>query len=232
MLRSLACKCAKTDSHEFPGGSETYVAGHVADECGHTPPRFSQLPLPTIGHDHADGMIRRLLIADPYGGDGSHARWAGQRLRTRILRDYDSNERGILLDLWRVGSKAMVERYVGKSESWSTDTPADLPGFDDGKQAKAEKLMLQAIEQAGFRLDMVADIALRKAPFWPGSQHPRHYQRPHYLKHLPAWHVWLRLQEPVPGPLALGARRHCGLGVLAHSDSAAGCLSQRSLTME
>ena len=218
MLRSLACRCAKADTHEFPGGSETYVAGHVADERGHTPARFSYLPLPTIGHKHADGMIRRLVIAEPYGGDGLHARWAQQRLRSQVLRDDDGGERGALLDLWRVGSKAVVERYAGESESWCTVTPVILPGFDDGKQAKAEKLLLQAVEQAGFRLDMVTDIALRKAPYWPGSQHPRQYQRPQYLKYLPAWHVWLRFSEPLPGPLALGAGRHCGLGVLAHSD--------------
>jgi len=219
MLRSLACRCARADTHEFPGGSEAYVAGHVADECGHTPPRFSYLSLPTIGHEHADGMIRRLLIAEPYGDDGSHAHWAQERLCSQVLRDNDGGERGALLDLWRAGSKAMIERYVGESESWCTVTPVILPGFDDGKHAKAEKLLLQAIQQAGLRLDMVTDIVLRKAPFWPGSQHPRQYRRPHYLRHLPAWHVWLRFREPLPGPLAIGAGRHCGLGVFAHDDS-------------
>ena len=219
MLRSLACNCAQTDTHEFPGGSETYVAGHVADECGRTPPRFSYLPLPTVGHQHSDGMIRRLLIAEPYGGDGSHARWAQQRLCNQVLRENDGNERGVLLDMWRARSNAMVERYVTESRSWSTVTPVILPGFDDGRQTKAEKLLLQAIEQAGLRPDTVAVLALRKAPFSPGSQHPRQYQRPQYLRHLPAWHVRLSFLEPVPGPLALGAGRHCGLGVFARMDT-------------
>lgn len=220
MLRSLACNCAKMDTHQFPGGSETYVAGHVADKFGHTPPRFSYLPLPTISHERSDGMIRRVLIAEPYGGNGAHARWAQQRLCNQVLRDNDGNERGVLLDLWRARSDAMVKRYVAESEQWSTVTPVILPGFDDGKQAKAEKLLLRAIEQAGFRLDTVTDLALRKAPFWHGSQHPRQYQRPQYLKHLPAWHVRLIFREPVPGPLALGAGRHCGLGVFARMESA------------
>lgn len=215
MLRSLACACAKADSHDFPGGPETYVAGHVAEKKGDTPSRFSYLPLPTIGHEHADGMIRRLLVAEPYGGDASHARWAQERLRNQPLRDHDGNERGVLLDLWRSTSEAMVDRYVGEDRHWSTVTPVILPGFDDGKQAKAEKLLLQAIEQAGLPLDAVAYLTLRKAPFWAGSQHPRHYHRPHYLRHLPAWHVGLGFREPVPGPMALGAGRHCGLGLFA-----------------
>ncbi|MBI2265389.1 MAG: type I-U CRISPR-associated protein Cas5/Cas6 [Armatimonadetes bacterium] len=218
MMRSLACNSAKMDTHEFPGGSEIYVAGHITNKQGDTPLRFSYLPLPTIGHEHADGMIRRLLIAEPYDGKGSHARWAQQRLCNQALRDTGGNERGVLLDLWRSSSKAMVRRYVAESKSWSTVTPVILPGFDDGKQAKAEKLLLQATEQAGLRLEAVTDLALRKAPFWDGSQHPRQYQRPQYLKHLPAWHVRLVFREPVPGPLALGAGRHCGLGLFRREE--------------
>lgn len=215
MLRSLACRCAKEDTHAFPGGSETYVAGHVAEKNGNTPPRFSYLPLPTIGHEHADGMIRRLLVAEPYGGDGTHARWAKSRLMNQALRDHNGNERGHLLGFWRSTSREMLKRYVEESAAWSTVTPVILPGFDDGRHSKAEKLLLQAIQQAGLPVEAVAELTLRKAPFRPGSLHPQHYRRPNYLRQLPAWHVRLEFREGVPGPLALGAGRHCGLGVFA-----------------
>ncbi|GAB4246169.1 type I-G CRISPR-associated protein Csb2 [Deferrisoma sp.] len=218
MLRSLACACAKADTHEFPGGSATYVAGHVTEKNGATPPRFSYLPLPSIGHEHADGLIRRLLLAEPYGGDGSHARWARARLPNQVLRDNAGNERGVLLDLRSSTSKAMLDRYVGEGRDWSTVTPVFPPGFDDGKHGKAEKLLLKAITQAGYPLDALAELTLRKAPFWPGSQHPRLYRRPHYLRHLPGWHVRLGFREPIPGPVALGAGRHCGLGVFARTE--------------
>ena len=114
MLRSLASRCAKADTHQFPGGSGTYVAGHIGKEQ-RTPPRFSYLPLPTIGHEHADGMVRRLIIAEPFGGDGVHARWAQNRMRNAALRDEHGNERGVLLDLWRRASKPMIERYVNEA---------------------------------------------------------------------------------------------------------------------
>lgn len=215
MLRSLAGRCARDDTHAFPGGSETYVAGHTKRQA-QTPARFSYLPLPTIGHEYADGMIRRLLIAEPFGGDGVHARWAQNRLRTAALRDHDGNDRGVLLDLWRVTSRAMIERYVSGARTWSSVTPVILPGFDDGKQVKAEKLLLAAMRQADLPLDALAELTMRKASFWPGSQHPRQYAVPAYLKHLPGWHVRLVLREPLPGPLAIGAGRHAGLGILAH----------------
>lgn len=219
MLRSLACQHARSDTHRFPGGSEIYVAGHV-DKQERTPPRFSYLPVPTIGHEHADGMIRRLLIAEPFGAEGVHARWAQDRLRNATLRDTDGNARGVLLDLWRSNSKPMIRRYVDEARTWCSVTPVILPGFDDGKQVKAERLLITAIQQADLPLDAIDELAMRKAPFWPGSEHPRHYFVPNYLRQFARWHAALRFREPVPGPLAVGSGRHVGLGVFAAADGA------------
>lgn len=220
MLRSLVCRPQnRTDFQEqFPNDdTSVYLAGHVGKE-NHTPPRFSYLPLPTIGGAHSDGMVRRLLIAEPYGGDGSRAQWASQRLEGQTLQDNRGNERGQLLALWRNTSRRMVNRYVGEHRIWSTVTPAILPGFDDGKQSKAEELLVKALHHAGIPLDGVTDIALRRAPFWVGASHPRDYRRPKYLNHLPAWHARIEFRESVPGPFAVGPGRHAGLGIMAGSN--------------
>ncbi|GBD31890.1 hypothetical protein HRbin33_00851 [bacterium HR33] len=223
MLRSLACQSAKEDeaAHTFPGGAEVYVAGHVEHGTDVTPARFSYLPLPSIGHEHADGMIRRLLTAEPFGGNGVHATWAQQRLRNGTLRDEHGNERGVLLDLWRRSSRRVVELYVRESKCWHSVTPVVLPGFDDGKQKKAERLFLKALVQAGIPIEGVESFTLRKAPFWPGATHPRHYFVPEYMRHFSRWHVAVRFREPIPGPLALGVGRHVGLGLFAVRDDAA-----------
>jgi len=217
MLRSLTCRSAKDDTHEFPGGTEVYVAGHVEGDK-ETPPRFSYLPLPTIGHEHADGAIRRLLIAEPFGGNGAHASWAQQRLHNATLRNERGEERGWLLDLWRPRSPRVVNRYVRESQVWSSVTPVVLPGLDDGKHAKAERLFLKAATQAGIAVATIESLALRKAPYWPGAEHPRHYFVPGYLRSFPKWHATVRFREPVPGPIAIGAGRHAGLGLLASAD--------------
>jgi len=223
MVRSLACRLAKEDeeTHAFPGGTEVYVAGHVKQGTDVTPPRFSYLPLPSIGHEHSDGMIRRLLIAEPFGGDGVHARWAAQRLRNAALQDEQGNERGILLDLWRRSSRRVVDLYVRESRCWHSVTPVVLPGFDDGKQVKAERLFLKVVAQAGIPIEAVESFTLRKAPFWPGATHPRHYFVPEYMRQFSKWHVAVRFREPIPGPLALGVGRHAGLGLFAVRDDAA-----------
>lgn len=217
MLRSLACRCARSDTHEFPGGAEVYVAGHV-ENGEQSPPRFTYLPLPTIGHERSDGMIRRFLVAEPFGGDGTHAGWAQQRLRNSTLRDEHGNDRGVLLDPWREGTKRMLNRYVDEARAWCTVTPVVLPGFDDGKYAKAEQLFLKAVVQGELPVDALEVVVLRKAPFWVGAQHPSRYFAPDYIRKMSRWHVHLRFREPVPGPLAIGAGRHVGLGLFASAD--------------
>ena len=212
MLRSLTCRLAQRDSHGFPNGSELYVAGHK-ENASDDRPRFSYMVLPTIGHPHADGMIRRVLIAEPHGGDETHAQWARNRLRGRTVTDNAERPKAVLQATGE--HESVVRLYVGESRSWSTVTPVILPGYDDRSQLKAERLLPRAIERAGIPVSALCDLTLRKAPFWPGSLHPGQYQRPNYLGHLPAWHLHLRFREPVTGPLALGAGRHCGLGIFA-----------------
>ncbi len=212
MLRHQACQAAKLDSHNFPGGSELYVAGHAGNR-EETPERFSYIPLPTIGHPHADGLIRRVLIAEPHGSNGSHAQWAESRLRNRELNDDAGAPRGILVAQRRHDD--VLDAYVRAAQSWFSVTPVILPGYDDGKHTKAEKLVMKAIVQAGISFECVEEISIRKAPHWPGSQHPKQYLRPSYLNHLPGWHVLIRFREAVYGPIVIGAGRHCGLGVFA-----------------
>jgi CRISPR-associated protein Csb2 len=234
MVRSLACSEKQDFREQFPNDdSEVYLAGHV-NGARVSPPRFSYLPLPTIGHEHSDGLIRRVLIVEPFGGDGQHAAWAQRRLLNRPLKDNDGDERGVLMSLWRRTSRGLIERYVGEGREWATVTPVILPGFDDfrgvskeeqraGRATKAEQLFLKAVVQAGLPSEVVESFTLRKAPFWPGSSHPSRYKRPDYLdaprnRRFPAWHVYLRFREPVPGPIAIGAGRHCGLGLFASKE--------------
>jgi CRISPR-associated protein Csb2 len=214
MVRSLACRTARADTHVFPGGAEVYVAGHAGD-AERTPERFSYLPLPTIGDPHADGLIRRVLVAEPIGGDGAHARWAQGRLVSTPLRSESGVEHGVLGTQWRRTSKAMIDRYVAEAREWASVTPVVVPGHDDGKRCKAERLLRVALDHAGIPASAVADIVLRRAPFWPGAQHPRSYFLPDYLRGNGTWHVYLAFREPVAGPIAIGAGRHSGLGLLA-----------------
>ena len=123
------------------------------------------------------------------------------------------------MEPWRGTSETMIARYTSASRWWSSVTPVFLPGFDDDKQSKAEKLFLTAARQADLPLDSIAELTLRKAPFWPGSQHPSQYFLPRHLRGKPGWHVRLVFREPVAGPLTVGAGRYVGLGLFARNDA-------------
>lgn len=214
MLRHQACNAAMDDTHRFEGGTELYVAGHVQDQ-EHSPPRFSYLPLPTIRpQGQADGMIRRVLIAEHYGGEGRHAYWAQSRLRGAVLVDINQRPRAVLAPAQPADQ--VLRLYVQPSRTWATVTPVALPGYDDGKHLKAERLFLKAVHQAGLPIEAVAEFTLQKAPFWSGSHHPSLYRRPQdYLQRCPLWHARITFKEEIHGPLSIGAGRHCGLGLFA-----------------
>lgn len=180
MLRSLACRQVEDLREQFrQDNSEVYLAGHV-NGTRSAPPRFSYLPLPSIGPEHSDGLIRCLLIAEPFGSDGRGAARAQQRLVNKPLVDNDGNERGLLRNLCRRSLRRIIDKYVRRATTWATVTPVILPGFDDcrwviaeeqptGPTRKAERLFMKAVVQAGLRAQLIESFKLRKAPFWPGS---------------------------------------------------------------
>jgi len=211
MLRSRACESAKDDRHWQSDDAAKYVAGHAGD-AEESLPRFSYLPLPSVGHPHADGLIRRVLIAEPYGTSGEHSRWVRSRLNHIALIDEHTGKPCAVLSAVEEHD-GVLDAYLASANAWFSVTPVVLPGLDDHKHPKAEKLVIKAIVQAGIDFAAVAEFRLQKAPFWHGSQHPRYYFAPNHLRSLPRWHVSLRFREPIPGPLAVGAGRHCGLGL-------------------
>jgi CRISPR-associated protein Csb2 len=214
MLRSRACEAAKRDPYWQNEDAEKFVAGHAGDD-EQSLLRFSYLPLPSVGHSHADGLIRRVLIAEPYGTVGTHSRWARSRLNhTALTEEKTRKPRAVLSAI--EDRDSVLDAYVGSANTWSSVTPVVLPGRDDHKHDKAEKLLIKAIVQAGIDFAAIADLRLQKAPFWRGSQHAWYYFAPKHLQNLPRWHVNLRFREAIPGPLAIGAGRHCGLGLFAH----------------
>jgi CRISPR-associated protein Csb2 len=221
MLRHAACRAAQADQGHWdpvPGGSNIYVAGHTRDDPslrrGRTPPRFSYLALPSIGARHADGMIRRVLIAEPFDGDGQHADWAAARLSGADLVD---EERGPVATLERLDEhdpgERVLPRFTGRSREWISATPVVLPGYDGLKVEKAGKLLSLACDQAGLPPGCVESFEFVGPPAHAGTV--GRWFVPSYLRKWPLRWARLVFKEEAAGPIALGAGRHCGLGVFA-----------------
>lgn len=131
-------------NEEFGGGAEIYLAGHIAKQET-TVDRVSCIPLPSYGHDHADGQIRRALIAEPVNGSGKVAEWARRRLRAGKIYDERKEYRGLLVEPSNAASRRMVSRYTRASKTWRSVTPVLLPGTDKRKRRKAEAQILKTL---------------------------------------------------------------------------------------
>lgn len=219
MLRHAACEASKRD-WPFPEDSARYVAGHgprkpngryVDDNW----PRFSYMVLPTVGHAHADGMIRRVVIAEPFGGDGSHAEWAARRLAGAPLIDEDKRAEVARLERLDDGDN-VLRQFTATSKNWVSASPVVLPGYDGLDMKKAAKLFSRACDQAGLPPGSVDSFEFIGPPRTAGSGRPF---LPNYLRGLPLRWAMIRFKSDVCGPIAVGAGRHNGLGIFVADQS-------------
>jgi CRISPR-associated protein Csb2 len=227
MVRHLAIQTmARTRPDDTPDDwVETYVRGKVGKpDRPHR--QFSYLPLPSIGHAHVDPSIRRVLIVAPVGDrqwlDFLSVRLLGQQLRPDPAYPSLSGPAPILAP--PQPSPMLQNRYLGSSDVWASVTPVILPGHDDNNPVKTQKLLTKCLIQAG--IEVPCTFEWRSQSWFPRScsahktdrgGRPQGYFRPKHLLHQPAMHVRITFanQYRFNGPLAIGAGRHCGLGVFA-----------------
>jgi len=231
MVRHLA-KERMTQSPPLGVGEdwvERYVAGHRPEgETDHR--QLSYLPLPSIGHEHADQIVRRVMIAAPLGDE----RWL-EHLTRRLAGQQLIPERGDEFGdagpptLVRVHRDNVARFYTRPGSRWASVTPVILPGHDDKKPAKRLKLIRKALHDAGIEqpceFEWSAFSRFRKS--YSAHKYDKRgsdkgkigYFRPDHLLSQTAVHLTVRFQQPVPGPLTIGAGRHCGFGLMAVIDS-------------
>ncbi|NGZ02768.1 MAG: type I-U CRISPR-associated protein Cas5/Cas6 [Nitrospira sp. WS238] len=206
---------------------ETYVAGHAKiDGIGHR--QFSYLPLPSIGHQHADHKVRRVMITAPTGDDRLLQHLA-RKLNGLQLKPTAQTNLNHPPTLVRIRQDKVARLYTQSANLWASVTPVILPGHDDHKPDKTRKLIEKAFAQSG--VDLRCEFEWSAFSEFPNSlsahkygrgKRPIGYVRPSHLLSQTAVHLKLRFQDglEVPGPLAIGAGRHCGLGVFARVDGA------------
>ena len=208
---------------------ERYVAGHRdhTREERETHEQFSYLPLPSIGHDYADQAIRRIMIIASQGKD----QWldhAADLLDGRQLKPENGDEFGkrgppALIRVRRVDCDGVSQCYTRKANKWASVTPIILPGHDDGKPDKRKKLIEVALAQSGieqhctFEWSTYSRFRNSLSAYKTGRNKRANFFLPPYLQNFSAIHLTLTFDEgiEVPGPLAIGAGRHCGFGIMA-----------------
>lgn len=220
LAKDLMLQSPPRGVHENWG--EQYVVGH-RDENTEDHRQFSYLPLPSIGHEYADQLVRRVMIAAPVGDDAWLEHLA-RRLAGRQLKPQNGDEFSAgVPTLVRVYRDKVARRYTEAANQWASVTPVVLPGHDDGKPAKTRKLIEAALAQSG--IEQPCSYEWSSFARFRNSLSAHKYNRnkranfylPSYLQSRSAIHLTLTFKDglKLPGPLVIGAGRHCGFGLLA-----------------
>ena len=193
---------------------DSYVLGHV--EEGDRNQRISYVPVPTLGHSHADGRIRRAFILDAPNSDGEAVRLLQNKLAGEILLD-EREQKACRLETrdW----SGVWNGYLLRSRIWQSVTPMVLHGHNSARGEislrKSEKLILQAFEESGYSTELIQSLAFQPAPMWPGAGSARTIRVPAHLEHWPRYHVEIQFHQKVQGPVIAGIGRHYGIGLFA-----------------
>jgi CRISPR-associated protein Csb2 len=189
---------------------------------GPTEARVRIVPLPSIGHPHADRSIRRVLVEVPaecrLRADDVH--WAFSSLEPVDM------ETGELLGsiLTPTTNESMLSHYGldedARSRIWRTVTPAALSGTKPSRasgrvdyEARAAAAVVHALRRAGRRRAVQA-IRVQREPFEANGERAETFVTGTRFTRDRLWHVEITFTEPVSGPLVIGDGRFLGLGVM------------------
>jgi|GEM_PF-637213 len=248
MTRSLAIRACQA-AGEDPEFVSRFVRGKN-EPARDDHKQISYVPLPSIGHEHADAMIRNVMLVAPVGMDREVARVVraidGRALVPERDEGEDSceaelvvppNYRAELQQFNPPKNKFIATCYLGSSRVWQTVTPVildehakkvDRKNEETGEIEKVwnhDEMICKALKRAGS--ETPCTFTWQAIPFlknclsahrYDREKKRTGYYRPKRFDGKTAVHVRITFDRPVPGPLTLGAGRHCGFGLMAGID--------------
>lgn len=197
--------------------------------------RIRIVPLPSIGHQHADMAVRRVAVSIPPGCSlpTEDILWAFSSLKL-ALRDQPF----VLLPSIE---SDMLRYYVAPAGArvWRSITPVALPDSAgrrrinpkhitvEAKQAsekaaeelRAEAAVIQALRHAGLEKIEGKVMRLSRAPLHlSGAKADQFAEGSRFAKER-LWHVELQFSKKIEGPLIIGDGRFFGLGLFVPVES-------------
>jgi CRISPR-associated protein Csb2 len=215
---------------------EKCLVGRKADGKDAVPKaaRVRIVPLPSIGHVHADRAIRRVLVEVPAGcllrADDVFWAFSGLELTGALPASLPDS-------VLTATSDDSMPRHYGvdfqASGRWRTITPTALPEIAqrrrieptrraaEGKrgaeraneQQKAANSVILALRHAEVRAQ-VEWIRVQREPFDANGERVEAFAPGTRFRKERLWHVELIFAEAISGPLVIGDGRYCGLGLL------------------
>ena len=213
------------------------LSGHR--DTGHpsTDPHVAFLPLPWVGHDHADGRLVGVALAMP----GQLAA-GSRRAALRAVGSWEEVQDPLTLMLGRRG-RLRMDRIIGtgplvtlrpsvwsrQARRWVSAVPIALPthpgrlssGSASARRkawARAEDAVIDSCRHVG--LPEPLDVSVSLAPLISGARPAPAF--PAFRQRGPGGRLFARrlvhaavtFGDPIVGPLVLGAGRYLGLGLM------------------
>ena len=218
---------------------ERYLVGRGATDADKAA-RVRIVPLPSIGHLHADMAIRRLAVYVPQSCPlrTDDLAWAFAQV---VWPDDDGV---IASELQRADDDdAMAGRYERAGRHWRSVTPLALGAArrrridparpaEDAKgaterareEARASHAVRQALRHAGVRASP-ATVRVQREPFDGRGERAEAFAAGSRFPKEALWHVALTFAAPLAGPLVLGDGRYLGFGLMRPADPMPGVLA-------
>ena len=188
--------------------------------------RIRIVPIPSIGTQHTDPSIRRIMIEIPpecpIRVDDLKWAFAG-------LRPHDPQTGEVWTgSLVSTEDSPMASRYLRSAQVFRSVTPVAMPavqrrrlgmaeektaGERSEEEARAAGAVVQALRHAGLRT-RPSDIRVQREPFQRRGIRVESFAAGSRFSKLALWHVELRFRERISGPLVIGDGRFCGLGLM------------------
>ena len=225
--RDDAANCLAAAVPDFAGSVERFLIGRGATEAD-KPLRVRIVPIPSVGHEHADMAIRRLTVRVPQSCPlaPEDIAWAFSQVA------WADGEGVVRRELHRVGDDRMVSRFERRARCWRSVTPLALPlasrrrvdprrqveqakggGERAREEARAAAAVHQALRHTGVSASVVR-LSVQREPFdRRGARAERFATGTRFTKES-LWHASITFAGQVMGPLLLGDGRFLGLGLM------------------
>ena len=239
-VRDAAAERLRAALPEHVAAIERTLVGRKADgrDDGSIAARVRIVPLPSIGHEHADRGVRRVLVEIPSAAPlrPKDIEWAfsGLVLRASAARQLEQS-----MLLVPAGERTMLDHYERASRVWRSVTAVALPDRARGRQIaptirrEERKSAVERLAEEDAAVGAVC-TALRHAGVCAAPLSVRVQREPFDIKGLRAevfgrpprfpkerlWHVEIAFPRAIEGPLVLGDGRFLGLGVMAPAAAA------------
>lgn len=227
LVETVRNNAAERMKGAFPGDSATIerVFGLARDMTeADKSRRLRIIPLPSIGHPHADRGIRRVLVEIPPNCplSAKDIDWA--------LSAIDRETGEILGMLVHAAEQGMLG-YFGIEDNdkisyriWRTITPMALSASRPHDRKKgteraaierdAAVAVVQALRHAGIAAKPVS-IRVQREPFYSRGACAEDFAPGTRFPSARLWHVEIVFAQPLRGPLVVGDGRYLGLGLMA-----------------